>query len=905
MILIREDSVLRTTLKQYFACAEVGTKNITKMAKKGKKEKETKKETKETDIEVKKETANENKKEPTLEQKMEKEEKEGKRLEEVCENLVKEGNFDATMAIESASIRAVEWQHQKDLQTLEEAIARKRNQLRSKIEMDHMKEKAKLDGRIQQLEHEILAQQHKFRSNKDKKEKEVAKYTEEFNNDQEVHEMDLDRVAQGERNKTLDILNKIAMTRTERERIVPQIGKLDGQLQTVYEAGKGENDDATRIPRALADDLRDKIEETEAFYMKEDQRLEADAREQIDVLMDEINNLDQELQDERRHIDEAQATQATRLNELRLQIQKGSRGPIQFDEEKAKLIDEVSDLKEQWRGLRGNEEEQLESTVQFTEKKRIEGREKLLRQRAHYFVERQNMTQGLNDIMAKIYDKQKQIDNAKKMFQDRVEVKQKELEDAEQLHAERMAEKSERREKRLQELEHLEQEREKRRQLELSLLATKEDKLREGFAVKKNHILNAIKEAEQRVRDVLEELNTPQKKDTAAIGEIQSRLGEVQQKRVFIEDLTNFAKSISNKEIDLMNDEGENLKRNYAEQMAQKQRELQELQNAHAKQRKDLERQAALGEQRFAKSTAKLINATSKMQEYIENLSNEISRLESERQLLADEYASQQEGIRHAMVKDEENIQKERIKMHEQLEHEREQFAKSLENLNAKMVTARAQKDDMAQKFKRDINQFTLKAMGSGPSGQNQAHVLAGLMEKIQAYTTKIQAMNDKIHLLKNDQAADKAAKTKDKRNKILNLQAQNDGLMKKLQEKQKLVKEGNKMLQLFANEDDCLYCRLSNQTKGRKEELSSIYNENRRLTDKLTNLFQKENEYERLSAKELAQLRSAFEATLTQEDSMTKEGSASASASATEHRQRKQDHHRTRASSTCSTANI
>ncbi len=782
-------------------------------------------------------------------------------VEEVCENLV-EGTFDATMAIQSASIRAVEWQHQKDLQNLEEAIARKRNQLRAKIEMDHMKEKAKLETKIQALEHEILAQQHRFRSGKDKLEKQVDKYTGEFNSDREAHEKDLDRVAQTERNRTQDVMNKISMTRTERERLVPEIGRLEGQLQTVYGAGSGDDSDATRIPRGILDDLRNKLEETQAFYSKEEQRLESDAREQIDVLMDEINNLDQELQDERQHGDETHQTQVSRLNELRLQVQKGNKGPIQFDEEKAKLVEEAGHLKTEWRSLRGNEEEQLEATVQVTDQKRVLGREKLLRQRAEYFVQRQAMSQAINDVMAKIYDKQKEIDYATQMFQDRVRIKEKELADNEEFHANKMDERTDRRNKRLQELEHLEQEREKRRVLEATLLGTKEDKLRESFAVKKNHIISAINEVEQRVKEVLDELNTPQEKDTVAIAEVQCQLADVQQRRTFIADLKNFATNMAKKEIDLMDEEGQSLKRSYTDQMAAKQRELANLRQADAKLAKDLDRQAALGEQRFAKATGKMANATSKMQEYIENLSNENIRLERERQLLQEEYRSQQDGIRETIVADEEYLEKERAKTHDLLEKEREQFNKHMEDINQKIENARAQRDEQAVKFKRDVGQFTIKAMGSGPTQQSHAHILASLQDKIEAYTRRIQIMNEKLHLLMNDQGAEKAYRTKEKRNTLLNLQVKNDELEKRLQDKQKLVKEGNKALQLFSNEDHCLYCRLTNQTKGRKEQLSNLYEENRRLTDKLTNLFRKEKEYERLSSRELDQLKGALEAT-------------------------------------------
>ncbi len=786
-------------------------------------------------------------------------------VQEVCENVV-EGAFDATMAIQSASIRAVEWQHQKDLQNLEEAIARKRNQLRAKIEMDHMKEKAKLEAKIQGLEHEILAQQHKFRNGKDQRDKLIEKFTSELNQDQVAHEKDLDRAAQTERNKTQDIMNKIAMVRTERERLVPEIGRLEGQMQIAYGSGapggNSEDNEFTRIPRGIADDLRNKLEETQAFYNKEEQRLESDAREQVDLLMDEVNNLDQELADERRHVEETQQSQAARLNELRLQNQKGNKGPIRFDEEKAKLIEEVSELKDQWRGLRGNEEEQLEATVQVTESKRTQGRERLLRQRADYFVERQNMAEMVNDIAAKIYEKQKQIDTAMQMFQDRARIKEKELSDLEDFHAAKMQERTERRDRRLQELENLEKEREKRRNLESTLLSTKEDKVRESFAVKKNHIMGAILEAEQRVKDVYDELNTPKEQDVQAIGEVQCQLADVKQQRAFLADTKNFAVSMAKKEIELMQDEGLSLKRSYADQMATKQRELESLKHADAKLAKELERQAQRGEDKFNKATQKLSNATNKMQEYIDNLSNEIARLERERQLLQEEYRAQQDGVRQGLVEDEQNLEKERARIHELIDKERGEFNQNMETMNKKIESARGQRDDMTLRFKRDVGQFTLKAMGSGPTHQSHAHILSSLQEKIQTYTAKIENMDSKLQLLMENHKADKDARLKEQRDKILNFQAVNDDLERKLHDKQKLVNEGNRMLKLYSNEDDCLYCRLSNQSKGRKEQLSSIYEENRRLTDKLTSLFKKEKEYERLSANEMTQLRSALEAT-------------------------------------------
>ena len=774
--------------------------------------------------------------------------------------------------IQSLSIQAVEWKHQQELEALEEAIEKKRGELQARIEVEHMKEKSALEDKLQQLDHEILAQQYKFQQCEDRIEQAIQKLENDYERTVVAHDKQMDTLEQTGRSGTDDSVAKIELVRGDYEKLTPEIARMDGKLQTARRTAYNASE-AASIQRGVMEDIQEKMKVNTEDFEKEERNMEEDAKEQDVVLADALENLEQELQDTRRQLNRLREPYEKRLNEIRKQIQKIQTSPGQLDLERKKLKSEVRRLKEQWKGLRGNEEDQLEATINTKDTKALQGRERLLNQRNAFFNDRTRLADSIADFDSRIFEKQKDIDQAKETFEDRMKAKQKEMADAEEAHTNKVNERIERRQKRIEEIELLEQEKEKRRNMELNLLSTREDKLKESFDIKKSHIQDAIEEGNKRIKDLLEDLGNPMDKQLVHLQDLQRELVEVKQRRDFLSNMEKFTKSVGEREIGLIQQEGQNLKKYYSDQSSGKQKELNSLKESDAKMDREMEKQNALGEERFNKATAKLNNLTDKMQKYLENLTNEVKRLERKRFLFLDEYKAQQEGIRDVIAKDETFLETEREKLHSEMEKERAEFNDAVADYNEKIENARAHRDDMTAKFNQDIGQFTIKAMGAGGSLQSYSKLLTNLEDKIQFYSKQVEEMNEKLEELLKDQKEEVGMALKEKRQTIVQLQKTCQDLEQKLRDKQKLIKDGNRALKLYANEDNCLYCRESNQIKGQKEQLSNLHEDNRRITARITTLFKLEKEYERCSSEEVGQLRSCLQATSTaNEEAVEKE---------------------------------
>ena len=80
-----------------------------------------------------------------------------------------------------------EYQHETDLEAIELAIANKRTELRKQRDMDHMKEKAALVAKIQELEHARLTRQHNFRVAITRKQENIERLKKEYQTGLENH----------------------------------------------------------------------------------------------------------------------------------------------------------------------------------------------------------------------------------------------------------------------------------------------------------------------------------------------------------------------------------------------------------------------------------------------------------------------------------------------------------------------------------------------------------------------------------------------------------------------------------------------------------------------------------------------------------------------------------------------
>jgi hypothetical protein len=752
--------------------------------------------------------------------------------------------------------------HEEDLDLLEQAIAEKRMQIAAQIEMDHAATKANLQRKIEQLEHARLTQQHNFRSAYYKLQQKLEELNVQYERGLEEHQRELERVATQEKTTTQMVLNKIASVRSERERIAPELGRLDGALQLAL-SPELDRDEA-RIERGILLDLTRKLQDTVQNNAADEQQLQNIAIEDMDILMDEINNLEQELAEERQLNEESRQTQTNRLNDLRAQIAKAKSGPVDFDEEKKRLQEEVDALKLHWQTLRGHIEEKLQHTLDKTEKKKAQGRAKLMQQKAELFLERNMLGDLVKEANAKVFEEQKKIDEARQFFEERVKIKTKELNDQEDWHAERMIERTNRRDKRIKDLDMKEQERAKRRTLEIQLLKNKEQKIDELFNIKKGHLNDAIVEAEERIREVEHDLNKPSKEMSKTIAASQCSLTDAVQRKTYLIEEKKLMKNIAKQELDSIQKEAETLRHSYNEQVEDKHKELVAIRHARDKQVKSNEKRLSGLDHKFGKQIEKLAMNNEKLETYIENLGKEVDRLERERAVYKEEYATQQEGIRQAIVEDETHIEKERDRIHQELERDRERHDRAVDDANTKIQDARKNRHELTVQFKKDINDFAARAVGMGPSGsgtpEQRATMLTTYAEQIKEYTKKVQAMNDKIKELMDEYKGKNDEKSKQKRAALAEMKKENDELEKQLKGKQKVVKEGNKLLQIFVNDDHCLYCREKHPSKHQTDQLNWVHEENRRLTEKLADLYKRETEYEKVSSKQIEELRNTLE---------------------------------------------
>ena len=585
---------------------------------------------------------------------------------------------------DSPYIKAVENKHQKELEALEEAIEKKRNELQAKIDAEHLREKNALENRLEELDHEILAQQYRFQQCEDRVHQAIEKLDRLYDQGIASHEKQMEALEQDQACRTNVVMDKIKMMRREIAKLTPEIGLLDGKLQTARRTIYNP-EQAFRIQQGIIDDLHARIQENASIFNREEKQLQQDAKDQDTVLADALDALEQDLEDVKRQLAQMKEPYERQITELKRETQQAQIQPGQIEPERKKLHGDVKRLKDQWKALRGNEEDQLQATLVIKDEKVIQGRDRLLNQRNNFFNERTRLADIMADLNARILDKQRELSFENQHFSEKMHAKEKELSDMEDGHSNKLEERTERRKKRVEEVELLEQEKEKRRHLELNLLGTKEDKLRESFSIKKEHIQGAIDEGKKRIQDLLDELGNPQDKQMVQIQALEQELAEVQRQRKFTSDLRNFVKTVAKREAGLLQEKAYCLKKAYADQCTASQKELNLLQEAKAKMDKNFDRQSILGEEKFTKATYKLNNVTEKMQRYIENLSTEIKRLERKRYLLLDEHKTQEEGIRDVIAKDEAYLESEREKLHEQMEEERADFNEIVDELNEKI----------------------------------------------------------------------------------------------------------------------------------------------------------------------------------------------------------------------------
>jgi hypothetical protein len=778
---------------------------------------------------------------------------------------------------------AVELEHKKNLETLELAIAKKRSQMRKQIDEDHMKEKAALLKKLQQLEHTRLTQLQNFRAEVHQRTANIELLKQRYESCLAEHCKQEEEFRELEKSKTSAIVEQIDAVRAERTRIAPLIGEIDGKLQLMYDDDGTSPDNS--IPKGMLEDLEVKFRDTQRENAKEDQEMEHFAGDQVDLLMDEINNLEQELDYEKRKVEETREIHQQKIGEIEVEIQKNKRtSPFSFEEEKHKIQEEVKALKEYWKHLRGHMEEQVEDILDHTEKKKFDGRDKLMKQRAAFFQERQKNSILLRDATSKLYEKQREVETARQLFYDRLHVKNAELDEMEDIHQERLKACCDRRDKRLKELELIELEKSKRLGLELTLMDAKRNKMIEGFELKKNHIQNSILDTEKRVEELSKELSHPRKKDQDKIHDLICKLAIIKHDRDNLAEQSDFVRLLAKEEINLTYQEGQTIANNYATFVGVKEKDLFSLQQKNDKLHAFDRRQDDINHEKFIKSTSELSKQTEKLQSYFDNLTEELVRLKDQRVLLRDEYIFAQEGIRNAILADEDDIENERQRIHEELDTEQDSFNRTLQAVNARIAEARRKRHEMTTRFKRDINIFTAKAMGISQgtvppgSGPSCPKMLDNYQQQINKYTIRVHALNDKLELIRKEAEAKNNELSQKKLEEANKLKNQQSDLEVILRNKTKLVKEGNKLLQLFAGEDNCLYCRENYPSNNQRNQLNQLYEENRKITEKLTNLFKKEKEYDRISSRQLEELKttldlsSKFVATNNASDSPSKQ---------------------------------
>jgi len=126
-------------------------------------------------------------------------------------------------SLESPTARAVEWDHRQELELLEEAIERKRSELKVRIEKEHMAQKAKLEGRRQDLQHGLIAVEYDQRQRREE-------LTQHLQN-QELRFLREGAEHKNQRQGAMGLLSGVEGDIEDFQSLLPEAGFLEGQLQ--------------------------------------------------------------------------------------------------------------------------------------------------------------------------------------------------------------------------------------------------------------------------------------------------------------------------------------------------------------------------------------------------------------------------------------------------------------------------------------------------------------------------------------------------------------------------------------------------------------------------------------------------------------------------------------------------
>ena len=768
--------------------------------------------------------------------------------------------------ISTVSIQKLESEHREELNALEEAIERKRNELWEKIETEHLIEKRTIEKKIMDVDHDLLTQQYKFQQLGDQLTAETGRAEGEYRQALTDHNKELDFLQTSQKTRIEAAYDKISDVQDEIQEIYKGIACIDGHLKTAQKVAVDAGE-AKRIMTGVINNLRARMKESEAAFIAERKAMQDESTEQTDVLKEAIEAQEIDLEKQEKESLALDEPHKKRLTTLQTQIGHVTLNRGQIPYEKQNLKKELKKLKEEYRNERGNEDNQLEQLRAEKERKNQEGREKLLEQRSGFSAERVNLCDQMADISDKMLLLQTEADKSTELFQEKIRKKRLEIEAAWENHDNKISERRERRKKRLAELEVYAENRVKRRKMEIQLLEAKEDKLKQTFNIMKSHIQSTVDDCNQRIRDLLVDLNNPEDKQLIKLQEIEDKKLAIDQKREFINQLVTLAKEDAQREVCLIQDSWKDLEKESSDKLAQAEKDLQVLKQKDCDMDKDAEKQACLDEERFKKATDKLQLVTDKMAHYIDNLRPEVKRLEICRQTLLDLYKEHRKGVTDIMSNGEKYIEDERERLHNELAKEKEYFQQDMQQCEAAIEEARATRDGMTTDFKQEVGQFTMKAMGVGGASGGYNKMLENLEQKLEKYISQVKELNDEMENLVKHQKEEVNGNMKDRIEQVSLLQNKVRDMEGSGKARGRLMKEGNKLFVEYANDDHCMYCNDSTNFKVQKKQLANLHEDNRKLTAGLTNHFKKEKDYERLSSEALGQLRSCLQATDTADE--------------------------------------
>jgi hypothetical protein len=761
----------------------------------------------------------------------------------------------ARRSVQSPTMRAAEWDHRRELQMLEEAIERKRNELKAHIEREHEAQKARLVAQLQSREHDLIALDYDFRSRCDK----LMALKERLALDRETriadHGQAVARLEESHNSATECIFSTVEAEIELNWHLQPVEAQLEGRYRLIGLCPRSNANEKNGVLQQTLKSLRLRIRHTSDLHDEELDELASELKQRELRWKEKLHRLDEELECSQAELIKVEPLLQKTLRDLESDVRRFEFTPMPRESAlRQKILRDVDCLKKRLKEL-SSSSLSVEEFFSKREKVSDQAQEKIIKQKNSFFEERNGWATRCATLARRSAMLDENERHREQVVFRRLQALEQLLCEAEVRHSALMNRKKEAHCKHLDELQRHQKDKETHLAHQLDLLERRTSSSRETF----NHRLNLMKtelsDSNQRVEELTAEVRGRDEQKDEFLHAIECCLAETLERSRFFRAMLDGLKEDSKRELAVLQDALNNFQSSFEDQRMAKEYEITTLKDVLASFEKKIEAREAEKRSQLEASTAKGKEQVDSLNAFMQDVSHAIEWMEERRCALTALVEEERETANARSAASRTLFEEERERLHRNVSQERELAAKCVVQFNAKIREAQEKREQLTADFQRDLNEFTRKAVSAGASASTHRRINANLEAKIDFLIQKIDEIAARLRFLRQRHC--EKLRQQERENEV-----HMADLKRRLEEKRVAV-QGRRALtqQLFDINDNCSLCQQTGLgasggfLRDLHEELSKWTARNNHLKSKLTILCKKGKKFEKTTQNQLRDL--------------------------------------------------